>query len=476
VEDSKTDKKSVTGFVRKRTLRATLEAVSQQMYARNKQLNDTNKMLSLLRSIDALALESHESTKVVSQQIADVVQQTVEYPLVVLFSSEAAHRGSYSLFGLSVGGYPDALARMKVARPPRLHDNSELLATDSLSGVTDITGYNLSMLAKELSTDLSALKFLSKAAPINAIYTHKLVVRQRLVGVLAIGFTNRALEMTESEKNLLDRLAGSIGVALDNKLLLEENQYVLKQLQRSNNKLKQLDEVKDEFLGMASHQLRTPLTSVKGFISMVLDGDVGPLTDQQRKVLEQAFESSQRMVFLIGDFLNVSRIQSGKFVIDKVPFDIVKLVHEEVNQLRDSAKARGLEFVYHPPSHMPEVYADRDKLRQVMMNFMDNALYYSPGGGKVTIRLYKDATGIVFKVSDTGIGVPKEEQEKLFTKFFRAKNAQQQRPDGTGIGLYMAKKVIVGHEGSLIFESKEGKGSTFGFHLPLENNLKKLEN
>ena len=107
-----------------------------------------------------------------------------------------------------------------------------------------------------------------------------------------------------------------------------------------------------------------------------------------------------------------------------------------------------------------------------MMNFTDNAIFYSPAGSKVNVRLYKDADYIVFKVTDAGIGVPKAEQAHLFTKFFRATNARKQRPDGTGIGLYMAKKVIVAHGGSLIFESKEGVGSTFGFRLQLKDNAK----
>ena len=111
-----------------------------------------------------------------------------------------------------------------------------------------------------------------------------------------------------------------------------------------------------------------------------------------------------------------------------------------------------------------------------MMNFIDNAIFYSGRkGGVVTIHLYKEKDGAVFKVIDTGIGVPKEDQAKLFTKFFRAGNARQQRPDGTGIGLYMAKKVIVAHGGTLIFESQEGKGSTFGFRLPLKDNVEKLD-
>ena len=121
---------------------------------------------------------------------------------------------------------------------------------------------------------------------------------------------------------------------------------------------------------------------------------------------------------------------------------------------------------------MPTIEADENKLRQVMMNFIDNAIYYSPAGGKVTVRVIKEPGAIVFKVIDTGIGVPAAERPKLFTKFFRATNARLQRPDGTGIGLYMAKKVVVAHGGAIIFETVDGKGSTFGFRLPLKDKLK----
>lgn len=252
-----------------------------------------------------------------------------------------------------------------------------------------------------------------------------------------------------------------------NRTLQTKIDHATKELVSSNKKLTKLDETKDEFISMASHQLRTPLTSVKGYISMVLDGDAGEISKEQRQLLEQAFESSQRMVYLIGDFLNISRLRTGKFVLEPSEVDLARVVQEEIAQLRDSAKARGIAIRYDKPSQLPCIIADENKLRQVMMNFMDNAMYYTLSGGHIEVELYKSHTGIVFKVVDSGIGVPKTEQAKLFTKFFRAPNARKQRPDGTGIGLYMAKKVVVAHGGSIIFQSREGKGSMFGFKLPL---------
>jgi len=241
-----------------------------------------------------------------------------------------------------------------------------------------------------------------------------------------------------------------------------------KELRLANVKLKKLDETKDEFVSMASHQLRTPLTSIKGYLSMVLEGDAGKITTDQRMLLEQAFTSSERMVALIGDFLNVSRLQNGKFLIDRTEIDLASIVTEEVDLIREVAKAREIGVAYHVPSHFPRLFLDEDKMRQVVMNFLDNAVYYSPEHTTIAVRLYTSDGFVICEIVDHGIGVPLDAQAKLFSKFFRAENARRQRPDGTGIGLYLAKKIIDGHGGKVLFSTVEGEGSTFGFRLPIK--------
>jgi signal transduction histidine kinase len=304
-------------------------------------------------------------------------------------------------------------------------------------------------------------------------------------GLFALG-NQRSTRYTGRDVKVLGTIADELMIAVQNSLSIQEVRDInahleqrineaTSELRRSNKKLHDLDKSKDEFISMASHQLRTPLTAVKGYLSMVLEGDIGEISKEQRQVLEQAFDSSQRMVYLIGDFLNVSRIQTGKFMLEVTPVDLAQLIPEEVEQLIETASRRQIQIKYESDSELPRVPADENKLRQVMMNFMDNAIYYSRANSVINVRLYKDGSDIVFKVIDTGIGVPKSEQPHLFTKFYRATNARQQRPDGTGIGLYMAKKVIVAHGGSIIFETKEGVGSTFGFRLPLKNKLEQLE-
>jgi signal transduction histidine kinase len=319
------------------------------------------------------------------------------------------------------------------------------------------------VLAEALGCSPTDVKRMRQYMPLKCLYIVKLMARRQIVGLLIVGYNTPFDEIKPTDTELMDRLSESIGVALDNKLLFEENQHVLKQLRESNAKLVALDEAKDDFISMASHQLRTPLTSVKGYISMVLEGDAGKLTPTQKKLLNQSFFSAQRMVYLIADLLNVSRLKTGKFIVEPSTVNLATVVEEEIGQLKDTAKARNLKLTYTKPKKFPEAVLDETKIRQVIMNFVDNAIYYTPAKGHIAVELKETPTTLEFRVTDDGIGVPKREQAHLFTKFYRAGNARKARPDGTGLGLFMAKKVIVVQGGSIIFESKEGKGSTFGF-------------
>ena len=298
-----------------------------------------------------------------------------------------------------------------------------------------------------------------------------------LVGFLCLGRPLKA-GYTNRDLRSLRTIADELTIAIQNALSVEEVRKLndtleqrvdsaTKELRMSNSQLQRLDEAKDEFISMASHQLRTPLTSIKGYISMLLEGDAGKITKEQEHFLNEAFVSSERMVRLIGDFLNVSRLQTGKFVIDKRPIDLALLVQHEIDGLSQNAAARGVTFVYKKPKNIPILQLDENKIQQVVMNLSDNAIYYSKEKSKVSVTLKKVGDFVEFNVSDSGIGVPESEQANLFNKFFRATNARRARPDGTGVGLFLAKKVIDEHDGTILFESKEGKGSTFGFRLPI---------
>lgn len=349
---------------------------------------------------------------------------------------------------------------------------------EELSAYVERTG-NVAIATHFLSSDDRFMKRLLHSNKIEVAIP--LARSGEAVGYLFVG-ESKGGKYTARDIRVLRTISDELVIAIQNALAVQQVRDLnntlqqriddaTKELRRSNTQLQRLDEAKDEFVSMASHQLRTPLTSVKGYLDMVLEGDAGEITDMQKHLLSEAFTSSERMVHLINDFLNVSRLQTGKFIIEKTKVDLKKLIEQEVSSLRLSATQRQLSFKVVMKGAIPVLMLDEGKMRQVVMNFLDNSLYYSRSDTVIQVRLEKDDDCISFTVKDTGIGVPEKEQGHLFTKFYRASNARKQRPDGTGVGLFLAKKVITAHSGRVIFTSTEGKGSTFGFSVPIKSLL-----
>ncbi len=298
----------------------------------------------------------------------------------------------------------------------------------------------------------------------------------KMSGVLFLGEKSSGDMYSPQDLKIFEILGPEVTVAIENAksyeeiqqfnaVLRSEIQKATHDLELANRNLRELDKAKDEFITMASHQLRTPLTAIKGYLSMLLEGDAGEIKVGQYEFIQEAYYGATRMVSLINDLLNVSRMETGRFFLEVSEFDVTRTTEEEIKQLDKAVKDKGLKLVFKKPSKHLTLCADEMKVRQVIMNFIDNAIYYTLNG-KITVKLYTERENICFEVADNGIGVPAEQQKHLFTKFYRAENARSTRPDGTGLGLFMAKKVIEEHHGEIIFHSVEGKGSTFGFKLP----------
>ena len=345
---------------------------------------------------------------------------------------------------------------------------------DLLTGYTQSKMVNPEAMASEAVDDSTVKELLEK---------HKikifmpLMAKKEIFGYLFFG-DHKSRGYSRRDLVVLGSIANELNIAIQNSMSVEEIREINATLQQSideatdelrtkNRQLQRLDEIKDEFLSIASHQLRTPLTSVKGYIDMLLEGDFGPVSAKQREVLGDVFTSSERMVQLINDFLNVSRIQTGRFTLERRPTDLEELIEKEIKLISTQLEQRDLKIDWKCDEVMPLLNIDTDKVRQVVVNMVDNAVYYSRPDTTIKIKLVKEKDNLVFTVTDTGIGVPAKEQVNLFGKFFRASNARKRRPDGTGVGLYLAKKIIDTHGGEVIFKSTEGRGSTFGFKLPI---------
>ncbi len=446
-----------------------LTHIAQEMYKKNVELAETNHTLVLLRRIDDIVLSSVTDRETVLQRVAEALSSDSGFSFAMIYLRDKHKRALVPAALVSGSSVEAANARAQL-----------LLGDEAITLRHTASPISLSVKAPSIKTCSRLYELLQPNLPfdeaeelqemlsIKQFFICPLMARRDVLGVMVLGTTTVPKDLSFHQKSLLERLTLAVGVALDSTMLYTEVQESSRRLQIANRHLKELDKAKDEFISLASHQLRTPLTSVKGYVSMLLEGEAGKITPEQREFLDYAYRGSQRMVSLISDLLNVSRMSAGKFVLERQPVDLHALVLEEVAQLQQHASAKRLKLAYIPsPQPIPTLNLDETKTRQVVMNFIDNALYYTRKGS-VTVTLKQTGHKIKLKVVDTGIGVPRAARAKLFGKFFRASNAQAIRPGGTGLGLFLAKRVIEEQGGTILFDSVEGEGSTFGFSLPIK--------
>lgn len=233
---------------------------------------------------------------------------------------------------------------------------------------------------------------------------------------------------------------------------------------------KELMRLKSEFVSIVSHQLRTPASAVKWYLETLMDNRHGKeMNDWQNDKLHEAYQSNERMIHLINDLLNVSRLDSGHFEVNAVKFSVQKLVDEIDKELTHFAHAHNVVMNNTIADNIPDVEGDRDKIREVLLNMLTNAIKYTASGHhEVTIAAEKqDNDFIKFSVKDEGIGIPKKDLEHIFKKFFRADNAIESQTEGSGLGLYIAREIARLHGGDIWITSKEGDGTTVFVTLPI---------
>lgn len=238
---------------------------------------------------------------------------------------------------------------------------------------------------------------------------------------------------------------------------------------REIKSLQELSDAKSEFVSIASHQLRTPLSIVKGFISLLKEGSFGSVTPKQTEILNKVFTTNEGMIRLVNDLLDVSRAEQGKLTYKFEKIDISDIIDAVAGDLTPSAKERNLTISWERPTKAIYVDADTDKIRNVIMNLLDNAIKYTEIGG-ISINVSQEGTSsdsVTIYMKDSGIGIGKDETENIFERFRRAEGGERVNATGTGLGLYIAKRIIEDHGGKITAESEgRGKGSTFIIQLP----------
>lgn len=238
---------------------------------------------------------------------------------------------------------------------------------------------------------------------------------------------------------------------------------------------KTIEIMKTEFVSLAAHQLRTPLSAIKWTLRMFLDGDLGALTEEQREFIEKTYQSNERMIDLINDLLDVTRIEEGKYLFKPAMSNLEPVVQFVINSYEEEIKKKSLKLVFNKPKkELPKVMLDVEKIRLAIQNLIDNAIRYTLPGGKLTIILGHNKKEIEASFNDTGIGIPKDQQGRIFEKFFRTANVKRLDNEGSGLGLFIAKNIIEAHGGRIWFESEEGKGTTFHFTIPIKEEFKEF--
>lgn len=288
------------------------------------------------------------------------------------------------------------------------------------------------------------------------------------LGTFLISMSKDYSEISEFEHQTIKNFIDSIRIALNNATLYTSLQNATVQLKEANEKLKELDTLKNEFVSVASHELRTPMTAIKSYLWMALEDRGGKLNEKQRYYIQRGYNSVDRLIRLVNDMFNISRIEAGRITINMQSVDLEKLAQEVIDEVQPRAKEVGVSVSIAKHEHLSPVLADSDKIKEVFFNLLGNSIKFTPKDGKIVVH-FEEKDGIIeTKITDTGSGIEPEDIGKLFQKFglMPGSYATNQPAMGTGLGLYICRSIVELHQGKIWAESEgRGKGATFSFQL-----------
>lgn len=458
MDPNNNDPQNIVSVEDKSSLQSELAHATEEMYKKNVELNERNKTLSLLRKIDEIVLSTVTDPHQIAQQVARVIVTESDFKGLVVYELKIKSKSLYPLADAYSGAEQDA----------KLHAEELQLTTFNnvlVKAVNERKSLMVNNLSDIVEQDIikQELAVLQRSAEITTIIALPLVVRNIVIGAIAVMLGENYQTLSQSQKDLIQRLTGVIGIALDNALLYQA-------IQDANIKLQELDKIKDEFVSLASHELRTPMTVIKSYIWLILEDKVGVLDPKHKVYLDRAYQSVSRLIDMVNDMLNISRIESGRFTIEPKPTNLTELIEEVVSEMQTRASEQGLHLVGNVAQNMPVINIDRDRIKQVLINLIGNSLKFTPREGRIIVTSERQDKVILTTIRDTGMGIKAEDMEKLFKKFNMLGSGMltKQAGQGSGLGLYLSKNLIELHHGRIWVESEgDGKGSTFSFTLPV---------
>ncbi len=288
-------------------------------------------------------------------------------------------------------------------------------------------------------------------------------------------FTHKKVEENKTLGTITEEMAVKMGdhditykVLTANVVDEERRQLGIMKVFYDLTREKMIDNMKSEFISIAAHQLRTPLSAIKWIMKMVLDEDAGALNQEQKDLLAKGYQSNERIINLVNDLLNVSRIEEGRFGFNFTAIDFTEVLDVVIESVEKIAEEHKIKLTVKKPENKLVVYADKSRLIMVLQNMVENSIKYTPELGKIDIEIAAIKNNMMrVAVKDNGVGIPDADKHKLFSKFFRASNVIRMETEGTGLGLFIAKNIIEKHGGMIMVASEEGKGTEVAFTLPL---------
>lgn len=316
----------------------------------------------------------------------------------------------------------------------------------------------------------SDLSLLQKSMPtIKTLVLSPIMRSNDLIGVLTLGTSRELNSITEEEKELAMVITNLINFSFKIQDVENSLSTVTQEVYKMNSKLHELDKLKDDFVSIASHELRTPMTAIRSYAWMALNRSDITLSDKMKKYLQRTLVSTERLINLVNDMLNVSRIESGRLEIAPQVMDLQNLMGEVLIEIDAKAREKNLNII-NDNTKIPKVFADPNKVHQVLLNVLGNALKFTKEGGQITISYFNDGYFLEVSIKDDGVGISPEDLPRLFKKFSRLENSYvaASSTGGTGLGLFICKSLIELMKGKIWVKSDGyDKGTTFVFSLPI---------
>lgn len=432
----------------------SLEQITKELYKKNLDLFNVNRQLKILRKLDQIMM-SDLQVKDVAQEFIKILTQDLEFDsgFVCLEHNDPKGLKIVAHTKSPINEFITKETGKKLTSLVFADSDNDNYLIKSMKGNRRYTAKNPSSIWYPNLGEEDFSVRLSKNRNYQTL-VQPITFGSRVLGVFALS-ANRELTMTKLDKSLIKQISNVFGIAIDRVTLYQD-------LRKANRELRKLDKLKDEFVYIATHELKTPVTVMKGYLSMLDNGSFGPMPKEFKEPMHEITLANQQLILLVNDLLDIARSENKQLNLKTQAVELSQIIKETLKNVEPLATEKGLKLKYENEGPLM-ITADEDKLREVCNNLLSNAIKYSEEG-TIEITHAIERNMVITHIKDQGHGISERDQKKLFTRFFRADDVATKAP-GTGLGLFIVKQLVEKLGGRIWFSSTLGKGTTFSFSL-----------